>query len=67
MIYKDETLLQDWNLTQIINGKEIMSPSPRIRHQKISKKLHKIIESFVEKGNLGEVFMLLWTLFLRKI
>lgn len=25
--------LQDWDLTQIINGKEIMSPSPISRHQ----------------------------------
>jgi len=25
--------LQDWDLTQIINGKEIISPSPISRHQ----------------------------------
>ena len=56
MIYKEEALLQDWDLTQIINGKEIMSQSPKIRHQKISKKLNRIIENFVEREELGEVY-----------
>ncbi|MCF0054451.1 Uma2 family endonuclease [Dyadobacter sp. CY356] len=56
MIYKEEAFLQDWDLTQIINGKEVMFPSPKIRHQKISKKLHKIIENFVERGDHGEIY-----------
>lgn len=56
MIHKEEAILQDWDLTQIINGKEIMSPSPKSSHQKISKKLHRIMDGYVEKEKLGEVF-----------
>lgn len=56
MIHKEEPTLQDWDLTQIINGKEIMSPCPKIYHQKISRKLQRIIEDFVNGENLGEVF-----------
>ncbi|MCF2444988.1 Uma2 family endonuclease [Dyadobacter sp. CY345] len=56
MIHKEERTLQDWDLMQIINGKEIMFPSPKIYHQKISRKLQRIIEDFVNGENLGEVF-----------
>ena len=37
MIHKEEAILQDWHLTQIISRKEITSPSPKSYHQKISK------------------------------
>ncbi|WP_254411242.1 Uma2 family endonuclease [Dyadobacter diqingensis] len=56
MIHKEEAILQDWDLTQIINGKEIMSPSPKSSHQKISKKLQRIMDGYVENEKLGEVF-----------
>jgi hypothetical protein len=56
MIRKTEVILQDWDLMQIVNGREIMSPSPKVSHQKISRKLQKILERFVEERNLGEVF-----------
>jgi Uma2 family endonuclease len=48
--------LQDWDLTQIINGKEIEMPSPLLRHQKISRILQRIIEDFLMKNDLGELF-----------
>ncbi|SEI62993.1 Endonuclease, Uma2 family (restriction endonuclease fold) [Dyadobacter koreensis] len=56
MIHREETVLQDWDLTQIINGKEIMSPSPKSYHQKISKRIHRILDGYVEKENLGEIY-----------
>jgi Uma2 family endonuclease len=56
MIRKAEVILQDWDLMQIVNGREIMPPSPKVSHQKISRKLQKILERFVEERNLGEVF-----------
>ena len=56
MIHKEEPTLQDWDLTQIINGKEVMSPSPKSYHQKISKRIQRILDGYVEKENLGEVY-----------
>lgn len=44
------------DLTQIINGEEIMSPSPKIPHQKASRKLQRILEDYAEANNLGDVF-----------
>jgi len=48
--------LQDWDLTQIINGKNIEMPSPLLKHQKISRILQRMIEDFLMKNNLGELF-----------
>lgn len=47
---------QDWDLTQIINGKEIEMPSPLTNHQKISRLLQKFFEKFIEENQLGEIF-----------
>jgi Uma2 family endonuclease len=44
------------DLTQIINGEEIMSPSPKTPHQKASRKLQRILEDYTEANNLGDVF-----------
>ncbi|MEO6285090.1 MAG: Uma2 family endonuclease [Dyadobacter sp.] len=44
------------DLTQIINGEEIMSPSPKTPHQRASRKLLRILEDYVETNNLGELF-----------
>lgn len=48
--------LQDWDLVQIINGKEIEMPSPLLKHQKISRILQRRIEDFLLQHNLGEIF-----------
>jgi len=52
-----ETIIwQDWDLSQIINGEEIMSPSPKTPHQKASRKLQRILEDYVEDHDLGEIW-----------
>ncbi|CAG5002812.1 hypothetical protein DYBT9275_02970 [Dyadobacter sp. CECT 9275] len=56
MLGNAQTALQEWDLTQIINGKEITSPSPKIYHQKISRKLQRLLEQYVEKHDLGEIY-----------
>ncbi len=53
---KQKSLFQDWDCGQIINGQEIMLPSPKIDHQKIVRKTEKVIERFVTERNLGELF-----------
>ena len=44
------------DLTQIINGEEVLSPSPFLPHQRISRKLLRILDDFAEPRALGEVF-----------
>ncbi len=46
----------DFDLTQIINGEEIIMPSPVRIHQKISARLTNRLFNFVENNNLGEVY-----------
>ncbi len=46
----------DFDLTQIINGKEILMPSPLSIHQKISANLFFEISFFVRKTKAGEVY-----------
>ncbi|MCI4625782.1 MAG: Uma2 family endonuclease [Candidatus Magnetoovum sp. WYHC-5] len=46
---------KDFDLTEIINGVEIMSPSPFRKHQKVILNLVFIIKSYVKQHNLGEV------------
>ena len=47
---------QDWDLSQIINGEEIMSPSPKTPHQKSSRKLQRLLEDYADEHDLGEVW-----------
>lgn len=49
--------LQDWDLVQIINGKEIMSPSPISRHQIILSELNDIFKAFTKKKKLGKILI----------
>ncbi len=53
------TLLQksDIDLTQIINGVEIRSPSPFGIHQRIVHKLSYLIQTFLDSKPMGEVFL----------
>ena len=42
---------------EILNGELIMSPSPTTLHQRVAGKLFIELKTFVEKNNLGEVFI----------
>jgi len=46
----------DFDLTQIINGEEIIMPSPVRIHQRVSSRLANRLFNFVESKNLGEVY-----------
>jgi hypothetical protein len=44
------------DLSQIINGVTVMSPSPFGFHQKLSMKLSYLIQNLLEKNPHGEIF-----------
>ena len=50
------TIERDLDLTEIINGEEVVSPSPFGKHQKIVKKLTILIDRHVEANRLGELY-----------
>ncbi|MBF0517039.1 MAG: Uma2 family endonuclease [Nitrospirae bacterium] len=50
------TIERDLDLTEIINGEEIVSPSPFSRHQKIARKLIIMINRHIEAARLGELY-----------
>ncbi|WP_420265597.1 Uma2 family endonuclease [Candidatus Magnetominusculus dajiuhuensis] len=50
------TLQQELDLTEIINGEEVVSPSPFSKHQIISSNLFRKIDRHVEQKGLGRVF-----------
>ena len=50
--------LQDWDLTQIINGKEIASLCPNIKHHTVVTELYQHITDYTKKYKLGHVFVL---------
>ncbi|MEO5359675.1 MAG: Uma2 family endonuclease [Nitrospirota bacterium] len=51
-----DTLERDFDLTQIINGEEVVGPSPFGKHQKISQRILWIVLSHVRNNDLGDVF-----------
>jgi Uma2 family endonuclease len=53
-VYKS---LPEGTLAELINGQIYMSPSPTNQHQRILKKILRILDEFVEKQKLGEVFI----------
>jgi Uma2 family endonuclease len=53
----ETTSLQDWDLVEIINGKEIMSPSPISKHQIIVLELCGVFIEHTRKNNLGKVLI----------
>ncbi|MBF0553938.1 MAG: Uma2 family endonuclease [Nitrospirae bacterium] len=46
---------KDFDLTEIINGEEVMSPSPFRKHQRIIQKIVWEILSYLKKNDLGEL------------
>ncbi|MBF0338633.1 MAG: Uma2 family endonuclease [Nitrospirae bacterium] len=53
---KTQTLERDFDLTEIINGEEVMGPSPFGRHQRVSINLSDIISPYVRRNKLGRLF-----------
>ncbi|MBF0486872.1 MAG: Uma2 family endonuclease [Nitrospirae bacterium] len=51
-----ETLERDLDLTEIVNGEEIVGHSPFGMHQGISSKLNYIIHHYVKAKDLGQVY-----------
>lgn len=52
----EATIYYNPDLTQIINGEEIMSPSPKSAHQLAAGELYLLLASHVKKYKLGRVF-----------
>ncbi|KWT91771.1 Uma2 family endonuclease [Candidatus Magnetominusculus xianensis] len=46
----------DLDLTEIINGEEVMGPSPFGRHQDVAANLYDILRQHVKKHSLGKLF-----------
>jgi len=47
---------QDGIRKEIIEGELFISPAPAMKHQSISKKIFKMLDDFITKHNLGEVW-----------
>ncbi|WP_353684273.1 Uma2 family endonuclease [Thermodesulfovibrio sp. 3907-1M] len=54
--YQDYLKLPDEVRYELIEGKLIMTPSPNIKHQRISRKIEFMLEKYVTENSLGEVF-----------
>ncbi|QWR76233.1 Uma2 family endonuclease [Candidatus Magnetomonas plexicatena] len=51
-----QTIERNFDLTEIINGEEIMGPSPFRRHQNIAANLYDIVRQHIKKHNLGRLY-----------
>ncbi|MEO5359674.1 MAG: Uma2 family endonuclease [Nitrospirota bacterium] len=51
-----DTLERDLDLTEIINGEEVVGPSPFDKHQMTSSNLNYIIHHYVKTKGLGRVY-----------
>ncbi|MBF7081973.1 Uma2 family endonuclease [Desulfallas sp. Bu1-1] len=54
--YDDYLKLNDDNQYELIGGKLILVPAPRLIHQKVARKLLQIIGTFIDDNNLGELY-----------
>ena len=50
-------MLPEGTLAELINGQIFMSPAPTNKHQRLVKSLCRILDDYVEKNSLGEVFI----------
>jgi Uma2 family endonuclease len=56
--YEDlRAMPQDGKRYELLEGEVYMSPSPRVKHQKVLGKLFRALAGFVEDRDLGEVFV----------
>lgn len=53
--YDDYLKLDDDNRYELIGGELVLVPAPRTIHQRISVKLFKILISYIDNNNLGEL------------
>lgn len=53
--YEDYLKINDDNQYELIGGKLILVPAPRIIHQKIKLRLVRLIANFIDENDLGEV------------
>lgn len=53
--YDDYLKLDDDNRYELIGGELVLVPAPRTIHQRISGKLFKVLISYIDKNNLGEL------------
>ena len=54
--YSDYLKLPQGSRYQLIRGELVLSPSPEMQHQRISRKLEVAMANFVDEHDLGEVF-----------
>ncbi|CAG5069417.1 hypothetical protein DYBT9623_02153 [Dyadobacter sp. CECT 9623] len=52
----ETTIYYNPDLTQIINGEEVMSPSPKLSHQRILMQLLLELAEHIKVNALGEIF-----------
>ena len=50
-------MLPEGTLAEIIDGSIYMSPAPTPKHQRILGKLYRILTDYIERRDLGEVFI----------
>ena len=55
--YEDYLKLEDDKRYEVIEGELLEMPAPSVKHQRLVKKLLKLLDEFVEKKSLGEVFV----------
>ena len=63
MIRREETVLQDWDLTQIITSKEITSPVRNLIIKKYPKGSNAFLMDMLREKIWARFIMLLLTLF----
>ncbi|GAB4415816.1 MAG: Uma2 family endonuclease [Thermodesulfovibrionales bacterium] len=54
---RETNYIKVFDLTEIINGEEVMAPSPFSKHQRIIFKLAYLIKKHIEKSEIGEIFI----------
>ncbi len=57
LTYADyEKIPDDGHRHEIIEGEEYMTPAPEVPHQRVSRKLERVLDEHVTKHSLGEIF-----------
>ncbi len=55
--YEDYLRLDDDKRYEVLEGELVEMPAPSTTHQRLVKRIVMLLDSFVEKKNLGEVFV----------
>ena len=54
---EDYLRLPEGTRAELIEGQILMLPSPRVRHQRIVGRIYRLLDEFVRRHRLGEVFV----------